>query len=559
MDRESQVCYEKGGRRVNFDNYTDEVNEWRRLVLQSRGIDAAQTLQYSRKIIAYGEQHNDAFLLGFGYYYSGETYFTLNDGSHFFETINRALSYLDQAEEWELMVRCYNYLGIAAMNRGNAPIALDYYLNGLNYAKEHQIEELIIYLYINMGMLYNECGRYKDAEESLRDAYACVQKHPEDEIYHICMIGIYNNLIRSLVFQNRLKEVAPILEEIYQVHWPYCEVYDKLSICCVEVLYYHRLGDVAHRDESVRMIDEILPENLVVLDLFNDFYNCCTVLLETDLDASFWHIIEMLEPLARNFNIINLQLKILSLKMQFYRKHDQSAEFLQAAGLYYELSTRMENEARGIMGNVIELRKKLESVKKARQKAEQEKMILKKKSELDALTGMANRYRLNDFSDEIFAQALQDETPLTVEILDVDYFKEFNDNYGHQRGDECLLTIANVIKKLTEEYDAFCARYGGDEFVIIIKGISHDEMVAFCSKLRERVLDCGLEHRYSKVMPMVTISQGACWGIPLRGNRMWDYLHVADDMLYKVKNFSRNNYCIGDIMESDDIVMDLSQ
>ena len=74
MDRESQVCYEKGGRRVNFDNYTDEVNEWRRLVLQSRGIDAAQTLQYSRKIIAYGEQHNDAFLLGFGYYYSGETY-----------------------------------------------------------------------------------------------------------------------------------------------------------------------------------------------------------------------------------------------------------------------------------------------------------------------------------------------------------------------------------------------------------------------------------------------------------------------------------------------------
>ena len=61
MDRESLVCYEKGGRRVNFDNYTDEVNEWRRLVLQSRGIDAAQTLQYSGKIIAYGEQHNDAF------------------------------------------------------------------------------------------------------------------------------------------------------------------------------------------------------------------------------------------------------------------------------------------------------------------------------------------------------------------------------------------------------------------------------------------------------------------------------------------------------------------
>ena len=248
-------------------------------------------------------------------------------------------------------------------------------------------------------------------------------------------------------------------------------------------------------------------------------------------------------------------MKIISLKMKYYRKNEKNAEFLQAAGLYYELSELMEIETNQMISNVIALRRNLESARQARQKAEQEKVVLQKKSELDALTGMANRFRMNDYSDHVFAEAMADSIPLAVEILDIDYFKEYNDNYGHQQGDKCLEQIAAVIKQIAEENQIFCARYGGDEFVIIYRDVTREQIVAFAAELKRRVMSLQIEHRYSKALPVVTVSQGICWDIPRKGNKMWDFLHSADNMLYRVKKFSRNTYCVGDVKETDDMIL----
>ena len=116
---------------MDFYEYNDMVQQWVSQVLENTGKNAELTLKYCRNIIEYGEKNTDHKLIGVGYYYMGETYYGLNDGAHFFEVMGKALSNLNQAEEWEYVARCYNYLGITAMNRGNAPIALDYYLNGL--------------------------------------------------------------------------------------------------------------------------------------------------------------------------------------------------------------------------------------------------------------------------------------------------------------------------------------------------------------------------------------------------------------------------------------------
>ena len=266
----------------------------------------------------------------------------------------------------------------------------------------------------------------------------------------------------------------------------------------------------------------------------------CLVLLETDQDESFWRIIEVIEPQVVNFKIINLHLKVLSLKMKFYRKHNQNAEYLQAAGLYYELSERNEVVTRNMLSSMITLRKNLENMRKARMKAERKNMVLQERSEQDPLTRMANRFRLNDYAEEVFAYSQENDIPVAMEILDIDYFKEYNDNYGHQEGDRCLVSIANTIRNLVEEAEGFCARYGGDEFVIIYANVTREQAVSFAEELRRRVLALEMEHRFSKALPVVTISQGICWGIPRKGNRSWDFLHAADNMLYRVKKFSRN-------------------
>lgn len=539
---------------MDFTQYNDAVQRWIQQIMENREKNAQLTLKYAKDIIEYGRKTNDSKLMGIGYYYSGETYYGLNDGEHFFETMNRALSYLNQAEEWNLMTHCYNYLGIVALNRGNIPIALDYYLNGLNYCDTYHFSDMSIILNINLGVLYAECGRYEDAQVVLERAYDLMMKEPIRQQYDTYMVCIYGNLARALAMQGDLERVGVILERVHEDHWDGAQVLDRVSICCVEVLYYQRMGMPKKRDEKIQMIMERMPQNLIVLDFFFDFYSCCTVLLEADQDEAFWHIIDILEPLVRNFNITNLHLKIISLKMKYYRKEGKNAEFLQAAGLYYELSELMESETNKMVSNVIALRRNLETVKQARLKAERENIFLQRKSELDPLTGMANRFRMNDYSDHVFAQAMEDATSIAVEILDIDYFKEYNDNYGHQQGDRCLERISNVIRQIVAEKEAFCARYGGDEFVIIYENVTREQVAEFAMELKRRVMELQIEHRYSKALPIVTVSQGICCGIPRKGNKMWDFLHSADNMLYRVKKFSRNNYCVGDVRESDDMI-----
>ena len=74
-------------------------------------------------------------------------------------------------------------------------------------------------------------------------------------------------------------------------------------------------------------------------------------------------------------------------------------------------------------------------------------------------------------------------------------------------------------------------------------------------ELKDEVAKLGIEHKYSKAIPQVTVSQGMCWEVPQKNNRMWDFLHAADTMLYKIKKVTRNNYCINRLQGNDSDVM----
>lgn len=170
-----------------------------------------------------------------------------------------------------------------------------------------------------------------------------------------------------------------------------------------------------------------------------------------------------------------------------------------------------------------------------------ENRMLQQKSETDALTGLANRFRLNEYSEESFQRALDKQHYFAVEILDIDFFKQYNDNYGHQQGDICIRRIAAAIKSMERHGDVFCARYGGDEFILIYEGYSKDQVYALAEELKQNIMELDIKHEFSQVASAVTISQGICCDIPKEENKVWDYLHTADIMLYKGKKISRNS------------------
>lgn len=173
-----------------------------------------------------------------------------------------------------------------------------------------------------------------------------------------------------------------------------------------------------------------------------------------------------------------------------------------------------------------------------------EKEALRKKSETDQLTGIANRFGLNRYFEEVFEKCYREQKNLAVGIMDIDSFKPFNDNYGHQAGDKCIVMLADILKGLEGQDDIFCARYGGDEFIVISVGRTPDELSKIAQDIKAGVLKENMPHEYSKTASCVTISQGYCYGIPRQHKKLTDYIYAADSALYDVKESTKNHFKI---------------
>ena len=179
-----------------------------------------------------------------------------------------------------------------------------------------------------------------------------------------------------------------------------------------------------------------------------------------------------------------------------------------------------------------------------------EKEALRKRSEIDQLTGLANRFGLNRYFEKAFEDCYKNGKPLAVGIMDIDFFKPFNDNYGHQAGDECIAMLADILKEVEQKDDAFCARFGGDEFILISSGRGLREVEGIAQRIKDKVLERHVPHGYSRVSEIVTITQGYCYGVPTQHKKLNDYIYVADGAMYEVKESTKNGFKIVEM--SDD-------
>ena len=169
---------------------------------------------------------------------------------------------------------------------------------------------------------------------------------------------------------------------------------------------------------------------------------------------------------------------------------------------------------------------------------------LRIKSETDEMTGLSNRFGMNHHGYELFDSCIRNGETVSVGMLDIDYFKAYNDNYGHQAGDECIVRVAAVLKRLEDEGKLFAVRYGGDEFIIITHGLDRDGVYKIADEIREGVSEAAIPHAHSKISSYVTVSQGHYLAVPKNGHTLLDYLTAADAVMYKVKSGSKNNYRI---------------
>jgi diguanylate cyclase (GGDEF)-like protein len=158
----------------------------------------------------------------------------------------------------------------------------------------------------------------------------------------------------------------------------------------------------------------------------------------------------------------------------------------------------------------------------------------------DGLTGIANRRNFDNHLAMVWMLCYREKVSTSLLLIDIDYFKKYNDFYGHQKGDECLIQIASVIKSMAQRTNDLAARYGGEEFSIILPKTEQDSAIKIAESLIEAVNKEKIPHETSNVSSHVTISIGVASVIPSKKTSYLELIKMADEGLYFSKEKGRN-------------------
>jgi diguanylate cyclase (GGDEF)-like protein len=212
----------------------------------------------------------------------------------------------------------------------------------------------------------------------------------------------------------------------------------------------------------------------------------------------------------------------------------------------YELLARMRAALR--LREEIEVRKTREKeltqltheLKLSNRRYEEANRALLQLSIEDPLTGIANRRFFDANFDNELRSSIRRASPMALGLIDVDYFKLFNDVYGHQAGDECLRSVALTIKTSLSRAGDFVARYGGEEFVVLLPETEIEGGKLIGERIRSSIENVRIPHSASKVSDVVTISLGMTVLVPEQGITRAEIIASADQELYKAKSAGRN-------------------
>jgi len=209
-----------------------------------------------------------------------------------------------------------------------------------------------------------------------------------------------------------------------------------------------------------------------------------------------------------------------------------------ALSLKHEIETRKAREQ-----ELMELTRLFEQANRDLMKVNR---TLESIASIDSLTGIANRRNFQEFFTKEWKRAVRHFTPMTIIMIDIDFFKAYNDAFGHPKGDQCLKKIATALKDSLKRPGDLVARYGGEEFIVLLSETDSSGALRVADQMRQAISNLNIEHPHSSVTPQVTVSMGIATTVPRIDSKPEDLTARADKALYRAKQSGRNRLCIFD-------------
>jgi two-component system chemotaxis family response regulator WspR len=240
--------------------------------------------------------------------------------------------------------------------------------------------------------------------------------------------------------------------------------------------------------------------------------------------------------------------------VKFYRANDKTCDIpIVVLSSKEEAKTKAEAFTCGANDYLVKLPDQIELLARLRYHAKAHAALLernaaveelKRISVTDGLTKIYNRRHFDQTLANEFQRAKRKQSPLSLVMLDVDHFKQFNDHYGHQAGDDCLVEVADALQSSIHRASDTVARYGGEEFTALLPNITTEGAFAVAERIRIAIISRNIQHKASSVADHVTVSLGVATIIPARDSQAESLIRCADQGLYQAKKQGRNQAVI---------------
>ncbi len=200
-----------------------------------------------------------------------------------------------------------------------------------------------------------------------------------------------------------------------------------------------------------------------------------------------------------------------------------------------QVNQQLQDEVTRRLAKEAELLKVQQALNQAHQRLEQQVRT-------DALTKLANRRHFDEQLGKEWRRHCREQTPITLVLMDIDYFKKYNDTLGHPAGDECLRQVAGVLSNSFNRSGDLVARYGGEEFIVLLSNCNAKQAIEQVERMQRQMENAGLRHPASDIAEHVTLSMGIASCVPILDDDPWGLVEEADQGLYQAKIDGRNQY-----------------
>ncbi len=440
----------------------------------------------------------------------------------------------------ELSLTLYNLIGIIYTYTDDEQGALDYYFKGIKLATRMNDNMMCGALFANIAFLYRKFQAYDKAIETLRMAYDIVQKASENKMRVAFNDYVYSRELAGIELQRGQTDRAmEILQQIDNLE----EHLDDTELLIMYAAYYQQKQNKEESLKYLKIVLEQIEKDDNQFQRISYYFDIIETLLLLKEYEEAEKIAQKAEVVLRGMNIPGKWVMLAEYEIQIYEKLGDSQKAGRAYEMYYKKDVQQSENRK--QTEVKRLKKRIELQKEINKRADIEarKIMLVSQSEQDELTKIYNRRGIKRHVGAKFKETQQLQKSFSIAIVDVDYFKEYNDTYGHPAGDNILQTIAQILEESVSKA-GIVGRYGGDEFLIAIAQRNSEEVEQIICCIREKLKQKAIKNRRSTVSEYVTVSIGAVNVVPERKTLLSEYIHAADHALYEIKKTSKNGFLV---------------